>query len=159
MHVRSYSNAKLHPTRLMWRTFSRATYKMYCCIDSPLYYILINYYPQYASAVVTSRWIFKTYSVLICFGGHRPTRAPPDPPRPHDRATPAPHSCPSCPPAKEGAPPSNSASGGRGKVPSRGRLARSPGKEGILGKGGVSIISGGIYLPGFVSCPRFGVYI
>ena len=62
---------------------------------------------------------------------------------------------PSVAPAKEGAPPSNSASEGRGKVHSRGRLARSKEKEGTPPKGGASIIFRGISLPGFFLSPRF----
>ena len=50
--------------------------------------------------------------------------------------------------AKERAPTPNATSGGRRKEPSRGRLARSPGKERIPGEGGVSNIFGGVSLPG-----------
>ena len=47
--------------------------------------------------------------------------------------------------AKEGAPQPKLTSGGRRKVPFRGRLAPSPGKEEIPRKGGVSIIFGRIF--------------
>ena len=68
----------------------------------------------------------------------------------HARPTRQPSVCP----ANEGAPRSNSISGERGKVPSRGRLARSPAKEGIPVQRRVSIFSGGISVPGtFFSCP------
>ena len=79
--------------------------------------------------------LFTTISVLVCPVGHRLLRAPPDPPRPRDGVTPAPHSSPQCPRRERAPIPNNSASGGRGQVLSRGRLARSPGNEGIPGKG------------------------
>ena len=93
-----------------------------------------------------SYWIFTYYSVVVYPAGHRLPQPPPDAPRQRDRAT----NCYATqqpfqvPPEKEGAPQPNSASGARPNVPSRGQLARSPGKAGIPGKGGVSIISGGI---------------
>ena len=75
---------------------------------------------------------------------------------------------PSEAPAEERVPKPNSASGGREKAPSRGRLARSQGCRGRLarspgcgripGKGGVSIISRGMLLPGIaLSCPLLWV--
>ena len=48
------------------------------------------------------------------------SRAPADPPRPRDRATPVPNSGPRGPRRKKVAPPPNSASGERRKLPSRG---------------------------------------
>ena len=92
------------------------------------------------------------YSVLVCLTGHRLSRAPSDPPAAwcsHARSTPQ----PSVSPVKEGASSSNSASGERGKVPSRERLAWSPGKEEIPGKRGVSNIFGGVSRPFLFSCP------
>ena len=41
--------------------------------------------------VVVSFWIFKNTSALVCPVSERLSRAPPAPPRPQDRATPAPH--------------------------------------------------------------------
>ena len=38
-----------------------------------------------------SSWIFQTASVLVCPAQRRHSRAPPDPPRPRNCATPAPH--------------------------------------------------------------------
>ena len=79
---------------------------------------------------------------------------------------------PSEAPAEERVPKPNSASGGREKAPSRGRLARSQGCRGRLarspgcgripGKGGVSITSGGISISEFIFVPpffRFHLYI
>ena len=43
------------------------------------------------------KWIFENMSVPVYPGRHRLYRAPPDPPRHHDRATPAPHISPRCP--------------------------------------------------------------
>ena len=56
---------------------------------------------------------------------------------------------------KKRTPTPNSASGGGRKEPSRGRLARSPGKEWVPGEGGVSNIFGDVSLPCF-SCPCLG---
>ena len=59
----------------------------------------------------------------------------------------------------ERAPTLNSASGGRRKEPSRGRLVRSPGKERIPGVGGLSIISEALLSRDSFSCPLVGVSI
>ena len=66
---------------------------------------------------------------------------------------------PSVFPAKEGVSQPNSASGEHRKVPSRGRFARSPGRDGMPGKGGVSIISGSISPGMFFSCPHLWVSV
>ena len=58
---------------------------------------------QYSSVVVVmmmvmmSKWIFENISVIKYPKNSCESRAPPDPPRHHDRATPAPHISPRCP--------------------------------------------------------------
>ena len=54
------------------------------------------------AAPMTSFWIFKSFSVLECPAGERLSRAPPDLPRPRDRAMRAPHDSPRCAPRKNG---------------------------------------------------------
>ena len=67
---------------------------------------------------------------------------------------------PSVSPEKDGAPQPNSTSGGRRKVPSRGRLARSPGKGGDLREARVFDDSLRHISPGNVfRVPVFGVSI
>ena len=79
-------------------------------------------------------------------GRHRASRGHATAPRP-------PHTAALSVQAKEGAPPSNPASGGRRKVPSWGRHARSP-------AGGVSIIFGCVSPPrGNFSCPLLQGFI
>ena len=88
-----------------------------------------RYCIYYRSVVVmTSKGILTTMPVSVCPARHRLYRAAPDHPHHLDRATAAPHVSPRCPTAKEWAPTPNSASGGQGKAPSRGRLALYPGR-------------------------------
>ena len=88
------------------------------------------------------------------------SRPPPDPPRPHGYATAAPHSSTRCPRRKNGRRLPTRRWGGRGKEPSRQRVARYPARGRIRGKGGVSDIFGGVSLPVYlVSCPLLGVSI
>ena len=92
--------------------------------------IYINHYASVVIDVTTLHWIFLSKSDLVRPTGHRLCRPPPDPPRPrHCYCT----QLPSVSPAKKRVSQSKSASEGSRKVPSRGRLARSPGKEGIPG--------------------------
>ena len=53
---------------------------------------------QCASVVIimVSFWIFQTISVSVCPAGVRLSRAPPNPPRPRDRTTIAPHGSARC---------------------------------------------------------------
>ena len=102
---------------------------------------------------MTSHWISNTNSALVRPAGHRLPRPPPDPPRRAAGAT-APR------------PLHTVALGGPGET--RGaavelgeREAWEGGNPGtacsVPGKGGVSIIFGGISLSGFFACPRLWV--
>lgn len=110
-------------------------------------------------------WIFRFYLVLVCPAGQRLSRAPSYPPRPRDRAEPAPHS----------SPPMNNNNGidrinnrchrrkkGRRKRTRRaGGGERRPPRDGLLGPRGrrkergspriegFPLFSGGINLSGF----------
>ena len=50
------------------------------------------YLIRFGSRHRDAHWVFKSSSALVCLTGHRLSRASPDPPRPRDCATPAPHS-------------------------------------------------------------------
>ena len=67
--------------------------------------------------VVVTSLIFKTSSVLVHPAGHRLFRPPPDPPRPRDHATPAPHSSPRCSRRKKGRSRRTRRAGGVGRCP------------------------------------------
>ena len=101
------------------------------------YFVIFSYI--YAAAVLTTGYVFPctSYTPLQdwCYGRRAtPAIGPPVAARPRHAS----HSHqPSVSPAKGRAPPSISASGGRAKVPSRARLARSLGWGRIPGKGGV----------------------
>ena len=91
--------------------------------------------------IVVSFRIFKMYAVLVCPAGHRLSRAPPDPPRPRDRATPAPHSSPRrCARRRMGAAVQHGEQGGWKGAPGD-RLARSPLWRGIIKSGNPGAIS------------------
>ena len=55
--------------------------------DRNTYLVLFFKYASVFIDVMTSRCIFKTYSVLVCRVGHRLSRPSLDPPRPRDCAT------------------------------------------------------------------------
>ena len=100
--------------------------------------------------VAIPKRIFTTMSVSVFFFNTDCCRAPPDPPRLQDRATPAPHGSTRCyrrkngPSAKLG---ERGASKGVPLPPGDGLLG--PREKKRIGEGGVSNIFGGVSLPGF----------
>ena len=90
--------------------------------------------------IMISKWIFENMPVTVCPARHsapalRCATRPPSAPRPcHARPT---HR-PSVSPAKAMPPMPDHESGGRGEAPTRARVARSPGRGRIRGKGVIS---------------------
>ena len=112
-----------------------------------------RWFPHYCprdccSVVVMFKWIFENRPVPVCPGRHRLYRAPPDPlgtmtvPRPTHtsaRGVPGERKLPPMP---------DSANGGRGEAPPRGRIARFPGR----GRG-ISQHIRRRFPPGFAAAP------
>ena len=110
--------------------------------------------------MVISLRIVKTASVLVCLAEHRLSRVPPGLPRPRDRATPPPHGSPRCHRRKNGRRRRTRRAGGVERCPPGDGFLDPRERGEILGKGGFSIISGGISLPGsYFSCPGFWVSV